>query len=309
MKVLVVCSGNMPDFSFPIHQAFIYDQSEAVSRFFPSVSYTTFFVKGKGLKGYCKNIPLLKKKIKEYQPDIIHAHGGHIGIICGLQRKVPVVVSFHGSDINLLKNRLISFISTFLCHKAIYVSKQLKGKMPLSLIKSFIIPCGVNFDKFYPVDKQKAKKELNFPADENYILFSSHFNNKIKNFPLAQNSLSRLKPVKIEEIKNRSREEVNLLMNGAELLLLTSFSEGSPNVIKEAMACNCPIVAVNVGDIADIIKDTPGCYLTSFDPADVAKKIKLALKFGKRTNGREKIQHLDNKIIAEKIVNVYKEVN
>ena len=120
--------------------------------------------------------------------------------------------------------------------------------------------------------------------------------------------IKKLEPIDIKEIKNRSREEVNLLMNGAELLLLTSFSEGSPNVIKEAMACNCPIVATDVGDIADVIKNTPGCYLTSFDPADVAEKIKQALAFGKRTNGRKKIRHLDNKIIAEKIVEVYKKV-
>jgi len=110
------------------------------------------------------------------------------------------------------------------------------------------------------------------------------------------------------ELENRSREEVNLLLNACNLLLLTSFSEGSPQIIKEAMACNCPVVATDVGDIREVIKGTDGCYITSFDPEDVAEKIKLALQFKGRTNGRKKIQHFDNDLIAEKVYNVYEQI-
>ena len=92
------------------------------------------------------------------------------------------------------------------------------------------------------------------------------------------------------ELDNRNREEVNLLLNACNLLLLTSTSEGSPQVIKEAMACNRPIVATDVGDIRELIGDTEGCYLTSFDPDDVAKKIKLALQFETSINASERIK-------------------
>ena len=82
----------------------------------------------------------------------------------------------------------------------------------------------------------------------------------------------------------------------------------SPQIIKEAMACNCPIVATDVGDVRHLISDIEGCYLTSFDAEDVAEKIEKALEFGKRTNGRDRIKHIDNRIIAEKVFQVYKKV-
>ena len=112
----------------------------------------------------------------------------------------------------------------------------------------------------------------------------------------------------LELSEEYKRHEVNFLLNACDLLLMTSIREGSPQVIKEAMACNCPIVSTEVGDVKDIIGNTKGCFITSHDPIDVAKKIQLALDFGKRTNAREKIKHLDINIIADKINNIYKEV-
>ena len=99
-----------------------------------------------------------------------------------------------------------------------------------------------------------------------------------------------------------------MYLNAADALVLTSLWEGSPNVIKEAMACNLPIVSTDVGDVKEVIGDTEGCYITSYEPSDVAGKIKLALDFGKRTNGREKIKHLEINTIAKRIIDVYNEV-
>jgi glycosyltransferase involved in cell wall biosynthesis len=100
------------------------------------------------------------------------------------------------------------------------------------------------------------------------------------------------------------------MLNAADILLLTSFSEGSPQIVKEAMSCNCPIVSTYVGDVRWVIGDTKGCYITTFDPADVVEKIKLALKFSEkigRTKGRERIIELglDSDTIAKKIIDVY----
>ncbi len=141
------------------------------------------------------------------------------------------------------------------------------------------------------------------------MLFPSYFENPVKNRALAENAINILnEDIVLLELKNKSRAEVSRIINSVDVLLLTSFSEGSPQVIKEAMACNCPIVATNVGDIKEVIGETEGCYITSFDCHDVAEKLKMALTFGKRTNGREKIKRFDNKIVASTIYNVYKEV-
>jgi len=105
-------------------------------------------------------------------------------------------------------------------------------------------------------------------------------------------------------------KHVTAYLNAVDVLVLTSFSEGSPNVIKEAMACNCPIVATDVGDVREIIGDTEGCYIAGFDANDVAKKIQLALQFGKRTQGRNRLIELglDSDTVAQKISSIYSNV-
>jgi teichuronic acid biosynthesis glycosyltransferase TuaC len=308
MKVLIVCSGTAPVFSFMKHQAFIYDQVKAVKQLDKEIIFHSFFIKQKGIKGYLRSLPELKREIRLFEPDIIHAHGGTVALLSNLQRQVPVITTFHGSDININRIRWMSAIAGVLSYKAIYVNNKLHKKAIIKKKTDVIIPCGIDMNTFYPLSQEEARSVLKFPKEEPYILFCSHFDNPVKNFTLAKEVMQMLPSIKVHEIVDRSREEVNLLINGASLVLLTSFSEGSPNVIKEAMACNCPIVSVDVGDVKEVIGSTEGCFITSYDSKDLAEKIKLALAFGNRTNGREKINHLKSSIVAEKIIEVYKSI-
>ena len=226
-----------------------------------------------------------------------------------LQRKVPVIITFHGSDVVFPIIRIFSRVAAALSHYNIFVSSKIHSKMGLN-IRYSIIPCGINLDIFYPIEVKLALEKLNLDCDKRLILFASGFDNPVKNSDLALTALKFLKePAELIELKNKSREQVNLLINACNLLLLTSFSEGSPQVIKEAMACNCPIVATDVGDISEVISGTDGCFITSFKPEEVVEKINFALEFNKRTNGREKIMHFDNKNIAEKVFDIYKMVS
>jgi len=304
MKILIVCSGNAENFEFKLHRAFIYEQIEAIKQNF-KIEYDTFFITGKGVFGYLKNLPKLQNKIKSYVPEIIHAHYGLSGLFACLQRIVPVVITFHGSDAYIPKVKILSRIAAGLSRFNIYVSNKIQNRIK-GKINYSIIPCGINLDIFYPVDMKIAREKLNMESGKKYILFASSFTNSVKNSPLAFSALGMLQMnAELIELKNRSREEVNLLLNACNLLLLTSKTEGSPQIIKEAMACNCPIAATDVGDIDDVMGRTEGCYLTSFEAKDIADKIKLAIKFDKRTNGREQIEHLDNNIIVKKIFDIY----
>ena len=225
-----------------------------------------------------------------------------------MQRKVPVIITFHGSDINLDSVRPFSVIASKLSKYNIFVSDKILKKIKVNG-NSAVIPCGIDLDVFYPLEMKKAREILKMNPDKKYILFSSSFDRAEKNSSLAFSAVNKLKlNCELLELKNRSREEVNLLLNACDLLLLTSFTEGSPQVIKEAMACNCPIVTTDVGDIREVINGTDGCYITSFEPEDIAEKINLALQFNGRTNGREKIKHFDNQLIAKKVYNVYKQI-
>jgi teichuronic acid biosynthesis glycosyltransferase TuaC len=308
MKVLIVCSGNAPEgesFFFKIHQPFIYEQIEALRKN-NHVQYEVFFIRGKGIRGYLGNLGKLKKTIKEVKPDLIHAHYGTSGLLAILQRLAPVIITYHGSDINNPIERILSSIASVFASWRIFVSGKLLGKIIPPPKKNFsIIPCGIDLSVFYPVEQSIARKSLSWTDSGKKILFASSFTNEVKNYPLAKTAVSMIGNAELVELKNKTREQVNQMLNACDMLLLTSFSEGSPQVIKEAMACNCPIVATDVGDIREIFGSTEGCYITTFDPDDIASKIKMALEFGKRTLGREAIGRFSNKIIAEQIYSVY----
>jgi teichuronic acid biosynthesis glycosyltransferase TuaC len=309
MKILIVCSGNYPNFDFKIHQAFIHEQAESVRKNF-SIEYDTFFIQGKGIGGYINSLPRLHKQIKSGNYDLVHAHFGLSGLLAVLQRKIPVVITFHNGEILKSSGNILSSIAALFSKHNIYVASHIRERLYYKPNSYDIIPCGIDLESSVIIDKKTAKMQMGLD-DCKHILFGSSFNNPRKNFQLLQLALksdSELNKMAILELKGFNRMQVTMLLNACDLLVLPSQAEGSPQIIKEAMACNCPIVATDVGDICEVVGNTEGCYITSFDPKDVAEKIKLALAFGKRTNGWEKIGHLDNKIIAGKIMEVYKSV-
>lgn len=299
MKILIVHSGNLKNIS-----PFVSDQVESLVKLGVKVDY--FLIIGKGFSGYLKNLSLLKKTIKQLNPDLIHAHGGLCGMLSVLQKYVPVVTTFHGSDINNFLTRPISIIASLFSANSIFVSKKLSNKILLKNPK--IIPCGVNIYLFNEIDKIEARKKLGLSLTNKYILFSSSFDKRVKNYPLAKKSVDLLneEKIKIIELKNYSRKEVSLLINAADLVLLTSFTEGSPQSIKEAMACNTPIVTTNVGDVDWLLDGVHGAYVCSYDSSVIAKSIQKALNV-KNVNARSKLitLKLDSKSIAQKIKKIY----
>ena len=303
MKVLIVCSGNSG-----LIKPFISEQALGLEKSGVIIDY--FVVKGKGITGYLKNLPNLRRSIKIFQPDLIHAHYGLSGLLSILQFRIPVIVTYHNGEILSLKVNLLSSLVSFFSKYDIYVANHIYSKLIFKKSRNFdIIPCGIDL-KVMQILNSSLKKHQFIDIKKINILFGGTFENKRKNYSLACQAISRITSVSVNliELKGLSREEVCQLLNECYLALLPSESEGSPQFIKEAMACNCPIVATNVGDIKEIIGNTEGCYLTSFDPDDVADKIKKAIEFGKRTDGRKKIMHFDNDLIVEKLLSVYKSV-
>lgn len=178
--------------------------------------------------------------------------------------------------------------------------------------KTIVIPNGVNIEEFYPIAKDIAKEKINLNKNLRYIIFISNPNRPEKNYKLAVQAYNNLRlfDVKLLTVYDVSHSLLNYYYNAAECLLLTSYHEGSPNVIKEAMACNCPVVSTDVGDVRWLFGNEPGHFITTFDPQDVAEKIKDALDFSKkygRSSGRKRIIELglDVDTVAKKVINVY----
>lgn len=304
MRILVVASFNKNRFA-----PFIVEQVEALKK--RGCEMECFGLIGKGFKGYLGNLPALKQKIKEFRPDVVHAHYGLSGLLANMQRKVPVVTTYHGSDINERDLLPFSKMAMFLSAMNIFVSRKI-----LDIAKPkrrfVLLPCGIDLCDLQLTGKAEGRQRMNLQLDKKYVLFAGAFDNEVKNAPLAKEAVSLLDDEKVEllELKGYSREEVTLLMCAADAFLMTSFTEGSPQVIKEAMACGCPIVSVDVGDVKERTEGIDGCYIAKTRmPSELAGMIKDALRFG-RTKGRERIvsDGLDNKQVVERLVELYKSV-
>ncbi len=307
MRVLFVSSGN----SYYRIVPFIKSQGESLKK--EEVELDYFTIKGKGIKGYLNNIYPLRKNIKTAEYDLIHAHYGLVGLVCVLAFSgLPIVLSVMGDDaygsFNSKGNRIkSSYLEIFLTQIALIFIKQIivKSKNILKFIpykkKSQLIPNGVDFEMFKP-DSDKLKS--------NRILFLADPNDPRKNFKLVDDAFKLIADKSIELLNPYpiNHNQFSEFLNNSSVFVLTSYNEGSPNVIKEAMACNIPIVSTDVGDVKEAIGNTDGCYITDFNPKDVAFNIKQALAFGKRTTGREDIKHLEASVIAKKIINVYNKV-
>ena len=299
MKILIVASYNKNRFA-----PFIVEQVDALRQVGCDVDY--FGVVGKGIKGYLSAFGALCKKIKSFGPDIIHAHYGLCGLLANLQRKVPVVTTYHGSDINLPRVLRFSKIAMKLSAWNIFVSQR-NIDIAKTKKKYILLPCGVNLQNYVEGDISAIKEILNWKPNNKYILFAGAFDNRVKNAKLAQDSVSLIENAELIELKGYTREQVTALFYASDAFLMTSFTEGSPQVIKEAMAYGCPIVSVDVGDVAERIEGLEGCYIAERDPQDIAEKLEQSLSFNSRTKGRERIIELGltNDLVAKRLVEIY----
>ena len=258
---------------------------------------------------YWKQRKSLRAKIREYKPDVIHAHYGLSCLLTNLAtRRVSVVSTYHGSDINEKSVLRFSKVAIWLSAWNIFVSQR-----NVDIAKPHknwsLIPCGVALSDDQLQSRAEARKALGWSAADKKVLFAGAFDNSVKDSALAKSAIVSLSDVDLIELKGYSREQVNTLMCGVNCLLMTSKTEGSPQVIKEAMACGCPIVSVDVGDVAERTVGVEGCYVVkSRESKEIANALEKALAFEGKTNGREKIieDGLSNQQVAEKIINIYR---
>ena len=316
MKILIV-GNNKPGHFAP----FVEEQARALQK--QGYDVVFFGVQGKGIWGYLRCLPTLMRAIQRHQPDLIHAHYGLSGLLANLQRRVPVITTYHGSDINKPNILRFSKIAMRLSAHNIFVSQRnvILALSPNSLItyrlkkRYTLLPCGVNLTDDQLLSRSEARKILVIDDDAKVVLFAGAFANAVKDAPLAQEALSfasNLSPLTsnltLQELRGFSRAEVNCWMCAANCLLMTSKTEGSPQVIKEAMACGCPIVSVDVGDVAERVEGVDGCYVVhTREPKDIAEALQKALAFQGKTNGRQRIieMGLSNEQVAKRLIAIY----
>lgn len=306
MKVLFVGSGNHGKIS-PILKS----QGDSLASVGVEIDY--FLIKGKGLKGYLRQMKPLKRYVKKNHFDVIHAHYSMSAFAVSLADLRPVVVSLMGSDVKAtwLYKMLIRFFACFFHWKAIIV-KSRDMYDDLQIKRALIVPNGVNLDLFRPMDKKICCQSLGWDVEKKHVLFPANPSRPEKDFALAQQSVGLLdRNVEIHVFEQVEHEKTPLYFNAADAVLLTSKWEGSPNVIKEALACCCPVVSTDVGDVRERMAGVEGCYVASTrDSEEIAGMLREAMFFEGKTKGREKIiaDGLDNRQVAEKLMDIYEKI-
>lgn len=277
---------------------------------------------GPVLLRYLWTVVKVLQKARTKRFDIVHGHYGQWCLFARLQWYIPVVASFLGDD--LLGTplgdgkygrlpALITHISRWLCkHVDAVIVKSAEMKRATRHEGVFVIPNGVDFELFQPMPRAEARAALGWDQDRYYILFGNDPDIPRKGFNLAQTAVERLraKGVPVELIVANGLPQTKLVryINASNALILSSLSEGSPNIVKESMACNIPVVATNVGDVADIIGQTRGCSICSHAPDELAAGIESALKHVGATTGRTDISHLECSVVAKQVIAVYESV-
>jgi teichuronic acid biosynthesis glycosyltransferase TuaC len=308
MKVLVV-TNMYPTPEMPAFGTFVRDQVEALRD--AGAEVDVFCIQGrKGIRNYLSAIPRFWRFLWGRRYDVIHAHYVLAGIVARAQWGHRVVLTHHGAEV-LGQPRWqgpVCQVMTPLFDQVIHVTEEVRQRLHDQ--DGWVIPCGVDLDRFTPVPRDEARARLNLPLEKRLVLFAGDHWRPEKRFALVEQAMVRVKDqlpdADLIMLSGKSHDVVPAYMSACDVLVLTSAIEGSPMVVKEAMACNLPIVSVRVGDVPEVIKDTVGCAIAERDPVDIAEKLVAVLREPRRTDGRSQIDHLRHDRIARRVLEVYR---
>jgi glycosyltransferase involved in cell wall biosynthesis len=280
-------------------------------------------IKGISKIKYLQALPGVWSKVVNY--DLVHAHFGYSGWVARGQLRRPVVVSFMGDDLLGTPHengrvgamsRLVVQINRLMSHTMdAVIVKSAEMARVVAPVPAYVIPNGVDMDFFRPIKRIEACAQLGLDLTKRYVLFPGDPKLSRKNYPLAravfERAISSLSfEVELITLGDVPYVKVPLLMNASDCMLFTSFIEGSPNVVKEGMACNLPIVSVSVGDVPELLEGVEGCFICSREVEVLAEALMIVLHTQKRCNGRDILaqKDLDHISVARKIAKVYNEV-
>jgi len=265
----------------------------------------------------------LRQLIRDYRPDIVHAHFGTLtSFVCALVSHVPLVITYRGSDLNyqpsdgVLRNavqKLLSQLAALRAREIICVSQRLRDRLWWCREKVVVIPSGVDLNLFQPIPRTVARKALGWRDDERIVLFNAGRTPAVKRMDLAEASVAVVRKL-VGEVRfvvlrgDIDHNEMPLYHSGADCLLVTSDSEGSPDIVKEALACGLPIVSVEVGDVTERIDGVRPSRIVARDPRAIGSAAAEIVVSGERSNGREAIRELSSTVVRDKILDVYSRV-
>lgn len=320
MKVLMITS-EYPTKEAPFRVPFIVRQIKFLQMKGIDVHVLSF----RGAKNpinYFSTFLKVQKLLHSTSFDLVHAQFGQSGLFTFFN-KIPMVVTFRGSDLEgiignkgqfTIAGKILQMLSKLVIMRAqtiILVAENMARFLPKT--QSYhVIPSGLDLELFYPMDRSLCRQKLGWSIDSKIVLFGGRPYVKRKRYDLAVQVVKLAKSkIELKSLDDVLPEAVPVIMNAADLLLLTSIHEGSPNVVKEALACNTPIVSVAVGDVKERLKGIKGCYICENDnPEEIAKLLDTALTSRETAfEGRKYVQHLDENLLADQVIKIYRDIS
>jgi glycosyltransferase involved in cell wall biosynthesis len=280
----------------------------------------------RGAAAYVFDVPAVRAAVRRFRPDLVHAHYGLSGWTAQWQA-APLVVSFCGDDLlgtpvrgggRSLKSQIAVRMSQAAAGRAAAIickSRNLAEALrrPTDRARAHVIPNGVNVERFTPGDQAAARRRLGLDPAERLVLFPHAPQQAVqKGFDLAEEVMHRVRSAdpgaRLLHVTGVSHAEMPEFYRAADCLLLTSKSEGSPNVVKEALACGLPVVGVDAGDAREWLVRVPGCRLTERRAEPLAKAVLDVLRERRRVDAAPVLGDLDERAVARRIRAVYEQV-
>ncbi len=325
MRVLVV-TNMWPTPGFPRSGTFVERQVRGLERI--GVTVELLFVERgpEGMWAYRSVAGRIRRALAAFELDVVHVmYGGMMSAMASMALKdVPWVQSFCGTDLlgeesGSLFQRLRGLVGV-VCSRcsarraqAIVVkSANLQRALPRSIKDTTIhvIPNGVDLELFRPMEAGPCRERLGWREDVFHAVFSTpSLSDANKRLPLARRAVEFLRrrgiQAELHVMLDVPHHEVPFWLNAADAVLLTSRHEGSPNIVKEALACDRPVVSVDVGDVRERLEGIEGCFLAQGSPEDLASKLELVYRGPRVVDGRKKMAGLSIEAVARRLLDVY----
>jgi glycosyl transferase family 1 len=323
MHVLVV-TNIYPTDAHPANGAFVAAQVESLREV--GIDMDVLFVDrlSKGRAVYRNLAETVRASFTAVSPDLVHVMYGGVmsATVTRTIRERPVLVSFCGSDllgsrggpVEMLSGRFGVIASKRAAVRAtgiVVKSKNLLSALPSGINRSriWILPNGVDLRRFKPMDRSESERRLGWDPARRHVLFPADPTRPEKRFALAEACVAHLNQsgaeAELHVLRDVPHAEVPWWMNAAGAILMTSTHEGSPNAVKEALACNVPVVSVDVGDVRARIDAIDGCFVAEPTPEDLAAKLGVALERNAPIDGRERLDDVSVDHVAAKLREIY----
>lgn len=264
----------------------------------------------------------LQQRLGEKRYDLVHAHFGQSALL-SWPRRLPLVVTFHGCDIQGVKRpdgrmswggaflQKLSQLVALRAEAVILVSERMRRFIPRSVYAP-VIPMGLDFEQFPRMSREEARRQLGLPQSGKLVLFVGNPDEPVKRYALARRAVDVLNerfPARLIVGWGVLPPQVLVMMRACDALLMTSIQEGSPLVVKEALASDLPVVSLNVGDVPVRLDGVDGCEICADEaPETIAASLERVLRRDAPIRGREAVLDLDESLLAAQVIGIYRAV-